>query len=271
MGQLTKRLLSGVLALCMALAIIPLDVLLVSAEDVQTQVASNVLLEQDFDEDGASVDGWNSTKADANDTIAIVEKDGSNVLALTKGDAVDNYVNRSFTWKADVTASYDVAFSQANMNGVWLLSPGQGETAMDYVAVQNGKMQYTGGGDSGKTVEVTSDGTNYTTFTYEANKWYHVVIYYSNSSKLSYVYIDGKLTNVVANNTSMGVNALVTRMPSWMTSGATVYLDNIRVVEGDEVLLSFGQDAYTVVAGQSVQTTAAVFSAAKKGDGYTVT
>lgn len=271
MGQLTKRLLSGVLALCMALAIIPLDVLLVSAEDVQTQVASNVLLEQDFDEDGASVDGWNSTKADANDTIAIVEKDGSNVLALTKGDAVDNYVNRSFTWKADVTASYDVAFSQANMNGVWLLSPGQGETAMDYVAVQNGKMQYTGGGDSGKTVEVTSDGTNYTTFTYEANKWYHVVIYYSNSSKLSYVYIDGKLTNVAANNTSMGVNALVTRMPSWMTSGATMYLDNIRVVGGDEVLLSFGQDAYTVVAGQSVQTTAAVFSAAKKGDGYTVT
>lgn len=57
MGQLTKRLFSGVLALCMALAIIPLDVLWVSAEDVQTQAASNVLLEQDFDEDGASVDG----------------------------------------------------------------------------------------------------------------------------------------------------------------------------------------------------------------------
>lgn len=271
MGNFLKRILSGILAVCMLLAAMPLGLLSVSAEEVQTQAASNVLLEQDFDEDGASVDGWNSTRANANDTIAIVEKDGSNVLALTKGDAVDNYVNHSFTWKAEVTVSYDVAFSQTNMNGVWLLSPGQSETAMDYVAVQNGKMQYTGGGDNGKTVEVTSDGTNYTTFTYESNKWYHVVIYYSNSSKLSYVYIDGKLTNVVANNTSMGVNALVTRMPSWMTSGATMYLDNIRVVEGDEVLLSFGQDAYTVVAGQDVQTNASVFSAAKKGDGYTVT
>lgn len=271
MGKLTKRFLSAILALCMILAVMPLDVLRVSAEEIQAQAVSNVLLEQNFDEDGDSADGWNSTKTDAKDTIAIVEKDGSNVLALTKGDAVDNYVNHSFTWKSDVTVSYDVAFSQTNMNGVWLLSPGQSETAMDYIAVQNGKLQYTGGGDSGKQVEVTSDGTNYTTFTYEANKWYNVIIYYSNSSKLSYVYMDGKLTNVVANNTSMGVNALVTRLPSWMTSGATMYLDNIRVVEGDEVSLSFGQEAYTVVAGQSVQTMAAVFSAAKKGDGYTVT
>lgn len=281
-----KRILSGLIALCLILTFMPAGVIHVSAAGtgMPEDTGGRELVKLDFESIEVGTDavssGWEVAEGTNAYEAKVQELDGNKVLAMHPVAQEEDRTHLILRYPLGdqydaLTLSYDIAFSRTGGGYFYMPSLGRGTSQLVCLATNTAAPFAYGPSTGGwSALQVTEDGETYTDAgAYEANKWYQVKMEYAKteSGMTVKVYLDGKLTNATAKMTgSQSMENVILFLTKWMDPSTTVYLDNIRVAEpSGEATLAFAQSVYEVKAGEKTTVEAAVSPADAAGE-YTV-
>lgn len=281
-----KRILSGLIALCLILTFMPTGVIHVSAAGTGLPEATGgrELVKLDFESSEVGTDavssGWEVAEGTNAYEAKVQEQDGNKVLAMhpvaQEADRTHLILRFPLGEKYDaLTLSYDIAFSRTGGGNFYMPSLGNGTSQLVCLATNTAAPFAYGPSTGGwAALQVTEDGETFSDVgAYEANKWYQVKMEYAKtaSGMTVKVYLDGKLTNATTKMTGTpSMENVILFLTKWMDPSTTVYLDNIRVAEpSEEATLAFTKSVYEVRAGEKTTVEAAISPADAAGE-YTV-